>query len=62
MSLGAMPHPTEDDLHDPEFEALWQVVKTWDINVPKYYGGYCGGNGAHVMLLLTALREARVLK
>ena len=61
MSFHSMPNPTEEDLQDPEFEAVWQVVKKWDINVPDYYEGYCGGNGSHVMLLLIALRKARVL-
>ncbi len=55
----SLPNPTDSDLQDAEFEVLWQVVKKWDINVPEYYDGYCGGNGSHVMLLLTALRETR---
>ena len=49
---GNMPNPTEADLNDPVFEAIWQVIKSWDIKVPEYYDGYCGGNGSHVMLIL----------
>jgi len=47
-----MPSPTQEDLDDPVFEALWQTIKTWDVNVPEYYVGYCGANGSHVKLLL----------
>lgn len=50
-----MPTPTEQDLKSPIFNALWDVVKTWDVNVPEYYSGYCGANGSHVKLLLNAL-------
>src|SRR5712691_6605882 len=32
-----MPNPTEDDLNNPTFEAIWQVIKTWDVNVPEHY-------------------------
>lgn len=54
------PNPTDADLADPEFEAIWRVIKSWDISVPGYEGvGYCGGNGSHVMLILNALRAAR---
>lgn len=54
--LGDMPDPTEEDLESPEFNAIWEVVKTWDVNVPEYYGGYCGANGSHVKLILNALQ------
>jgi len=51
-----MPNPTDQQLHDPTFEAIWQAIKTWDVNVPKYYQGYCGANGSHVVLILDALK------
>lgn len=56
-----MPNPTEADLNDPEFEAIWQTIKRWDVNVPDCYAGYCGANGSHVMLILNALRATRTL-
>lgn len=52
----AMPSPTDADLNDPLFEAIWQATKTWDVNAPEYYKGYCGMNGSHVMLILAAIR------
>lgn len=57
--LEEMPNPTDADLTDPLFEAIWQVTKRWDVNVPSHYVGYCGMNGSHVMLILNAIRSAR---
>jgi hypothetical protein len=50
-----LPSPTEAMLEDPRFEAIWQCIKTWDINVPAAYGGYCGATGSHVRAILDAL-------
>lgn len=57
--LGDVPHPTPEQLASPEFQAIWDVIKSWDINVPEYYEGYCGANGSHVALILNALGSAR---
>lgn len=53
---GNLPNPTDADLTDPIFNAIWRVTKTWDVNVPEYYVGYCGMNGSHVMLILNEIR------
>jgi len=50
-----MPDPTEEQLASPGFEAIWNAIKSWDINVPEYYDGYCGANGSHVVMILNAL-------
>ena len=52
-----MPNPTPEQLSSPEFEAIWQVIKSWDVNVPEFYDGYCGANGSHVALILDALAD-----
>ena len=52
-----MPNPTEQDLSDPAFNTIWEVIKSWDVNVPAHYQGYCGANGSHVMLILDAVRK-----
>ena len=49
------PDPTPEMLADPRFEAVWQAIKGWDINVPGAYGGYCGATGNHVRAILDAL-------
>jgi hypothetical protein len=55
-----MPNPTPEQVElDPVFNAIWQVIKSWDVNVPEYYSGYCGANGSHVMLILNALNELK---
>jgi len=53
-----MPNPSLADLDDPVFEAIWQTIKAWDVNVPAYYVGYCGANGSHAKLILDAVRAA----
>jgi hypothetical protein len=51
-----MPNPTPEEMASPQFEAIWNIIKTWDINVPEYYSGYSGGNGSHVKLILDELK------
>lgn len=59
-SAKPMPDPTEADLADPVFNAVYNVCKTWDVNVPECYNGYCGFNGSHAMLIVRALRAANL--
>lgn len=56
--------PTSDDLIKPEFNAIWNEIKSWDINVPKEYGGYTTASGNHVMAIINALDKngLRVVK
>ncbi len=55
-----MPDPMPEQLDDPVFNAIWNVIKTWDVSAPDYYFGYCGANGSHVMLIVNALKELHV--
>lgn len=48
--------PTEKDLNSPEFNAIWNVIKEWDIQRNKY-AGYAGATGTDVMAILNALRR-----
>jgi hypothetical protein len=41
--------------HDPRFDAIWDIIKTWDIAVPEVYSGYCGATGSHVAAILGAI-------
>lgn len=50
------PDPTPEMLDDPRFNAIWQAIKTWDINVPHAYEGYCEATGNHARAILDALR------
>jgi hypothetical protein len=54
------PDPTPEMLRTPRFEAVWQCIKKWDINVPNAYGGYCGATGNHVRAILDALNQVRL--
>ena len=49
------PDPTPEMLDQPDFNAIWDCVKTWDINVPHAYEGYCGATGNHARAILDAL-------
>lgn len=40
---------------DEKQEAVWQLIKRWDINVPDVYSGYMGANGNHVRAILDVL-------
>ena len=55
----AWPDPTPEMLETPEFNAVWDCIKKWDINVPDVYRGYCGANGNHVRAILDALAAAK---
>lgn len=55
MTKTNWPDPTPEMLDDPTFNAIWSVIKTWDINVPAVYEGYCGATGNHVRAILDAL-------
>lgn len=50
--------PTAEDLNDPEFNAIWQAIKGWDIE-RNPGAGYAGATGTDVMSILTALRALR---
>jgi hypothetical protein len=50
------PDPTHEMLNDPTFNKIWNVIKSWDINVPNVYHGYCGATGNHARAILDALR------
>lgn len=49
------PSPTEEMLRDPVFNAIWNCIKDWDINVPGAYSGYCGATGNHVRAIMDAI-------
>lgn len=48
------PDPTPEMLKTPEFQAVWQQIKGWDIE-RKPGDGYCGATGNHVRAILDAL-------
>lgn len=51
------PDPTPEMLaSDPLFDAIWNTIKSWDINVPEAYGGYCGATGNHVRAIYDAVK------
>jgi hypothetical protein len=52
--------PTPEMLNgDPLFDAIWNVIKSWDVNVPGVYIGYCGANGNHARAIYEAVAGFR---
>lgn len=51
------PDPTPEMLETPEFNAIWNVIKSWDIAVPGAYTGYTGAMGNHARIILDALKN-----
>lgn len=49
--------PEEWELALPLFNAIWNEIKSWDINVPDQYHGYCGATGNHVCAIMDAVIE-----
>ena len=54
--------PTPEELTIPAFNAIWDVIKTWDINVPSEYRGYSGATGNHVCAILDTLKMRGLLR
>lgn len=52
-----MSDPTPEELANPQFAAIWQAIKSWDVNVPGAYGGYCGATGSHAAVILRAISK-----
>lgn len=44
-------------LEHPMFEAIWDEIKTWDVNVPTEYMGYMGATGNHAAAILLAIMD-----
>mgnify|MGYP001579448231 CR=1 FL=1 len=53
------PDPTPEMLERPDFNAVWNCIKDWDISVPQAYGGDCGATGNHVRAILDALATVK---
>ena len=44
---------------DPLWNAIWNEIKSWDINVPYEYAGYCGATGNHVTAIYLAIKMSQ---
>jgi len=48
--------PTEEDLKSEIFNAIFDVIKHWDIGIDGNKYGYSSGNGSHAKLILDKLK------
>ena len=53
-SYQSLPSPSKKEMESDEFNAIWNIIKYWDIATPESRG-LSSGNGSHVKLLLDAL-------
>jgi len=59
--------PLPEELNTPEFNAVWDCIKHWDVGLPfdiTIDGGqmYSGATGNHVVAIIDALRQAGCFK
>ena len=51
--------PMPEELETPTFKAIWEIIKTWDINVPAVDGdSYTGATGNHVVAIMDSLMKS----
>jgi len=55
------PDPTPEMMESQEFNAIWKLIKTWDICVPEIDGDgvYSGATGNHVRAIIDAIKNSR---
>jgi hypothetical protein len=53
-------NPTIEMIHDPIWNAIWDEIKTWDINVPYEYIGYMGATGSHATAIYKAIVDISI--
>ena len=52
---------TPEELASAEFNAVWHVIKEWDIGIENEEGKmeYAGGTGSNVAAILDALKSSQ---
>jgi len=51
------PDPTSEMMDDPIFNAIWEAIRTWDINAPDAYWGYMSATGNHVRAIYDSVMK-----
>lgn len=51
--------PTAQDLIKPEFEAIWNAIKKWDLERNEGEG-YAGATGTDVMAILDSIKDIMI--
>ncbi len=62
QAINEYPDPTDTDLNDPDFEAVWNAIKEWDLSrfreTKDGHRLYAGATGNDVMHILLALKHS----
>jgi hypothetical protein len=56
---GNYQDPSSEMLKDPLWNAIYEEIRDWDINVPSEYTGYCGALGNHATAIYNAIGKLR---
>ena len=65
VKMMEMRDPTAEEIETPEFNAVWDCIKGWDISEDELWSVgmvRTRAEGPHVVAILDALREAGCLK
>ncbi len=56
-----LPDPTPEMMKSDEFNAIWNLIKTWDIGIPEVDGEglHTGATGNHVCAIINAINKSR---
>ena len=47
------------EITSPEFDAVWNLIKSWEIKIPEINENIYQSNGAHVRLILDVIKNSR---
>ena len=50
-------NPTSDMVGSPEFNAVWDLIKSWEIKIPGFDSK--NADGTHVKVILDAIKDSR---
>jgi len=53
------PDPTDEMLSSPEFNAVWNLINSWEIMMPEVDGHPTMATGNHVRAILDAIKNSR---
>lgn len=54
-----MPKPTEADMDDPWFDAIWKAIIGRKLECPEYYEGWQIATGEHVKVITNMIKEVK---
>jgi hypothetical protein len=60
--MSELRDPTHEEMESPIYDAIWEVIKNWNIAVPGAYSGYHCADGSHIAAILDSLKRFNIKK